>query len=183
MTKRIRKSIKIDDFMKLWENIQENKWDEVLPDWDIETSHIFLRELAQRFRTSKQGGSFGQLWEPSVANVLWSIAGKNETPITLNTMGYRKKYASSYPIAWVRSGDLRDKISPLVKGMPIKRDRWGIEIGIPIKDRTYDEEPWKDVPPNPLAYVMLEFQRSYIGSSLLLSWPTIIKKTLGLIGT
>ena len=183
MTRRIRKSISIDKFMKLWQNAQEKKWDKVLPNWDIETSQIFMRELSNRFRTSKAGGSYGHLWDPQVADMMWAMAARSSSPMTLSTVGYRASYAKKYPIAWVRSGQLRDEITTLIHGMPIKGNKWGIEIGIPTKTVTYDEEPWKDVPPDDLGYFYLEKSRSYIASSLLLSWPAVIKKTLELIGS
>jgi len=169
--------------MELWQNAQDKKWDRVLPNWDVETSQIFMKELANRFRTSKNSGSYGNLWNDAIADAMWSMAARSSSPMTLNTVGYRPKYAAKYPIAWVRSGQLRDEITTLIHGMPIKADKWGIEIGIPMKTVTYDEEPWMNVPPDDLGYFFLEHQRSYIASSLLLSWPAIIKKTLELIGS
>jgi len=114
--------------------------------------------------------------------MIWEVAARNSTiKIPLSTMGYRASYAQKYPLAWVRSGELKDKIMPLAHGLSKNKDSWGIEIGIPEKTVTYHDEPWKDVPPDKNAYLYLEYQRSYIASSLILAWPSMIKKTLELL--
>lgn len=180
MTLKVRKQIKIDDFMRLWDNVLNKRWEDVIPGWEDEVINILGKEIAEKFTLGKGGGSYGK-----VSDDLFKIAAKNiEYPLALpRAIGYRESYRKKYPITYVRSGELRDKIPSLLVNLPKTVDSLGIEVGIPMKTVTYDEEPWKDVPPDPMGYGYLEQSRSYIRTSLLLSLPGIMKKTFKLIGT
>lgn len=176
--KKIRKKISIDDFMKLWKNSQDGKWDLVMPNWGEEIKEIWKDEITKKFQMAKRyEGSYGHVGD----EMLKTLASHTEQTY-LPTVPYKRKmvipgvsqdYIKDFPISYVWRGHLRKEMGKESSYEHKQEEKsMSLKVNIPMAPA--------DSPPG--AYEFLEQNRSYIKSSFVLAWPEILKKTLEIIG-
>ena len=168
--KKIRKTIRIEDFMKLWDNIDKKNWDKVMPDFWDGTKQEWIDEIGKRFTQLKKGGSYGNVND----FILKVLLRNTENTFLPRSMDYHPKYARDYPITYVKTGFLKGEMSNVASYEEIReKDKIGIRVNIPMKP---DPEEYE-------GYMELEQKRSFIKSSFVLAWPKILQKALESIGS
>jgi len=174
---KVTRTITIDKFIELWDNLIKGDFDAIAPNLGNEIRNIWGQEILERFLESKKGGSYGNLGDSTqLAQMMRTFQNPGAK------IAYNKNYASAYPLTYVKTGDLRDKMQIEVR-VPVRGfdgDTLMIRINIPEMDNqpfgrniSWD---WK------YCYAHLEEWRSFIRSSLLLAWPKMLKHILNNIG-
>jgi len=168
--KKIRKSIKIFDFLKLWANIEKRDWQKIMPNFYDNVKDIWLSEINERFRERKKGGSYG----PINDFILQVMLRNTEITYLPRGLSYHPKYARDFPYTYKRSGflEMRTQDSSMFENI-LDKDGIGVRIKIPLK-LSFRGETY--------GYTDLEQKRSFIQSSFILAWPKIIDTTLKSIG-
>lgn len=174
---KITRTITIDKFIELWDNLIKGDFDAIAPNLGNEIRGIWGKEIVNRFVEAKSGGSYGSLGDSTqLAQMMRNFQGPG------GRVPYNASYAKSYPQTNVKTGDLRNKmimeVQQSVRGF--NGDTLMIRINIP----EMDNQPWG---PNiawdwEYCYAHLEEWRSFIRSSLLLAWPKMLKHILESIG-
>ena len=174
---KVTRTITIDKFITLWENIQNNDWDAISPDLGKEIRYIWGKEILNRFLEAKKGGSYGNIGDSAqLANMMRTFQSPGAR------VAYNESYAKTYPDVAVKTGDLKRLMEREVE-MPVHGfdgDTLMIRINIP----EMSNQPWG---PHiawdwKYCYAHLEEWRSFIRSSLLLAWPKMLKRILESIG-
>lgn len=166
--KKIRKTINIDDFVILWDNINERKWDKVMPDFWDDVKEAWVGQIKEMFTMMKKGNSYG-----IVNDFIMKIMLRNtEMTFLPRSEDYHPKYAREYPLTYVKTGFLKRKMKygSMYDDM-LDKDMVGVRVNIPMKKGK-----------EPMGYLELEEKRSFVRSSFILAWPKIISKTLESIG-
>ncbi len=168
--KKIRKSINIVDFLKLWSQIEKKDWASVMPGFCDGVKDVWLNEINERFQERKRGGSYGPINDFILKTML------RNTDITFLPRGisYHPAYARKYPITYKKTGFLEQQIqNTSIFEETLESDKIGVKVKIPLK-LSFRGETY--------GYTELEEKRSFIQSSFVLAWPKIIDVTLKSIG-
>ena len=169
--KKIRKTVSIDKFMELWRDIEKRDWAKVMPKFWDGVKDVWLREINERFRQSKRGGSYGRI-NDFVLKVLLQNTEQTYLP---RGISYHPAYAKRYPITYKKTGFLEKQMQQTsVFEDVLDKDQVGVRIKIPLKLSFKKGESY--------GYADLEQKRSFIKSSFILAWPKIIDMTLKSIG-
>lgn len=176
---KVTKIITIKDFMELWDNVSKGKWNDISPDLGKEIRNIWGQEIMKRFDESKGAGSYGGYGNSqNLALMLRNDAGPG------GRVAYNKEYAKRHGgNTFYKTGDLYSKMQEEVsEGAPDFNKDGKLMTRINIPEMT--NEPFG---PNvqwnwEYCYAHLEEWRSFIRSSLLISWPVILKHVLNSIG-
>lgn len=176
---KITKNISIKDFIELWNNILQGKWDSISPGLGKDIRNIWGDEIMQRFEENKGGGSYGDYGNSQgLALLLRNDSGPGPR------IPYNKEYAKRHG-GWTfyKTGDLYTKMGEEVAaGAPGFKTDGTLMTRINIPEMT--NEPFG---PNiqwdwEYCYAHLEEWRSFIRSSLLIAWPRIFKHVMNSIG-
>lgn len=166
--KKIIKSISINDFVTLWDNIYDRQWDKVMPTFWDDVREAWVGKIREMFEMMKKGNSYG------VVNdfVMQVMLRNTEVTFLPRTEDYHPAYERKYPLTYVKTGFLKRKMKhgDMYDNI-LERDMIGVRVNIPMKKG--DE---------PEGYLQLEEKRSFIRSSFILAWPKIIQKTMESIG-
>ncbi len=176
---KVTKTITIKEFMELWENVLNSKWDSIAPDLGKQIRDIWGQEIMKRFDESKGAGSYGAYGSSSnLALMLRSDAGPG------GRVPYNEDYAKRYGgTTFYKTGDLYTKMQEEVsESAPGFTADGKLSTRINIPEMT--NEPFG---PNvswnwEYCYAHLEEWRSFVRSSLLIAWPAILKHVLNSIG-
>jgi len=175
---KVTKTLSIKEFMQLWDNIIKGNWDSISPNLGKEIRNIWGSEIMKRFEESKGAGSYGGYGNSqNLALLLRNDAGPG------SRVPYNPEYAKRHGgLTFYKTGDLRSKMQEEVtQGAPgFKDGKLITRINIP----EMTNEPFG---PNvqwnwEYCYAHLEEWRSFIRSSLLIAWPTILKHVINSIG-
>lgn len=168
--KKVRNSIGIADFMHLWSNIYKRDWDAVMPTFWDDIKKVWGDEIKRRFTEPKAKGSFGPV---DLEGFKLMLQSTRET--FLPKVGkYNPIYEKKYPITFVKTGFLEKKMRSGSAYMNIK-DKNGVGVIVRIPFTKPGNDPRG-------AYMSLEQKRSFIKSSFVMTWPTILQKTMESIG-
>jgi len=170
MSLKVYKNITIDNFMKLWEDIQAQNWGKVFPDWHQTIIKVWNNEVKQKFTMLKRANSYGKVDFENAA-ILKTLQNTKITYLP-RFKPYRwdpKLYKD--PHTYVEEGDLKSKFSNMSQYDHIATpNKIGVRLNIPRHPLRKD------------AYMELEESRSIFKASFVLSWPEIIRKTLEGVG-
>lgn len=168
--KKVRKTIKIDDFGKLWDNIYHKEWDKVMPTFWDDVKEAWVGKIKEMFEMMKRGNSYG----PINDFIMEAMLRNTEVTFLPRTMDYHPAYERKYPITYVKTGFLKRKMKyGSMYDDILEKDMVGVRVNIPMKKGGE----------NPDGYLELEEKRSFIRSSFILAWPKIIQKTMESIGS
>ena len=174
---KVTRTITIDKFIELWDNLEKGDFDAIAPDLGNEIRGIWGKEIVARFVESKKGGSYGNLGDSTqLAQMMRTFQDPG------SRVAYNASYAKTYPQTNVKTGDLARRMEREVR-LPVHGfDGDTLMIRINIPEMT--NQPWG---PNvawdwEYCYAHLEEWRSFIRSSLLLAWPKMLKHILESIG-
>ncbi len=168
--KKVRKTIGINDFMRLWKNIYAGDWDTVMPTFWTDVKKVWGDEIARRFTEPKSDGSYGPV---NLEGFKLMLQSTKETYLPKGGK-YNPIYEKKYPIAYVKSGFLKRKMRGGSALINIKdKNSVGVLVRIPLTKPGNDPRD---------AYISLEQKRSFIKSSFVLTWPKILQKTMESIG-
>ena len=168
--KKVRKTIGINDFIRLWDNIHARDWDAVMPTFWNDVKKVWGDEIGRRFSDPKSDGSYGPVNLEGFRMMLQS------TKDTFLPKGgkYNPIYEKKYPITYVKSGFLKMKMKSGTAIINTKdKNSVGVIVRIPL---TKPGNAPRD------AYISLEQKRSFVKSSFILTWPKILQKTMESIG-
>lgn len=176
---KITKTLTIKEFIDLWKNVVNGKWDDIAPNLGKEIRKIWGDEIMLRFEESKGAGSYGDYGgSQNLALMLRTDSGPGAK------IAYNEAYAKRYGgLTFVKTGDLQSKMQEeIVQGAPGFDTSGKLMTRINIPEMT--NEPFG---PNvswnwEYCYAHLEEWRSFIRSSLLIAWPTILKHVMNSIG-
>jgi len=180
MTIKVTKTIAIDDFIELWDNIVNKKWNKVMPGWDKDVLEIWGKEIKEKFTMRKKYGSYGTVTDDMLRQLAYTLT---HTQLPRNK-GYRlaskaliarfgKDYAKVYPYTYVKTGYLKNQMDQSTSyESDIKDKSMAVRVNIPLKPDPTEARGYED----------LEESRSYIKSSFILAWPKMLRKTLDVIG-
>ena len=188
MTIKIRKKISIDDFMELWENIKNKKWDKVMPNWGNDMISLWGSEIREKFTMMKKHGSYGPVSDAmleALQHTLTHTQMPRNIPYTKKILKRKKilskdykyfsyNYPIDYPFTYVKSGFLKKEMEKTSTYQNETTARsMSVKVNIPLNFSVVGESH---------SYEELEEKRSYIKSSLILAWPKMLKQTLQTIG-
>jgi len=166
--KRVRKTINIEDFAKLWDNIHDKQWDKVMPTFWDDVKEAWVGQIKDMFTMMKKSNSYGVIDD----FVMQMMLRNTEVTFLPRTADYHPKYERKFPITYVKTGFLKRKMKyGNMYDDILERDMIGVRVNIPMKKGK-----------NPDGYLDLENKRSFVRSSFILAWPKIIAKTLESIG-
>ena len=180
MTIKVVKKIKIEDFMELWKNIMNKKWDKVMPGWSKDVLDRWGKEIREKFTMMKKYGSYGSITDSMLQQLQHTLTHTQlprNKPYRLASdvliARFGKDYAKVYPYTYVKTGYLRNQMDQTTSYESDIKDRsMSVRVNIPLNPD----------PTEPHGYEELEESRSYIKSSLILAWPKMLRKTLEVIG-
>lgn len=162
--KKVRKTISIENFIKLYKIIQDRDWDSLMPTFWNDIKGVWAGEMGKLFMHMKKSGSYGPV---DLEGFKLMLQNTNQTFLP-GGISYAPWYAKKYPLTYVKTGYLKRKMkySPSVYQEIKSKDMVGIRVVIPTKKDGTD------------GYVDLEEKRSFVKASFVLSWPKILQKTL-----
>lgn len=170
--KKIRKSINIVDFMKLWSSIEKRDWASVMPNFWSGVKDVWLSEINERFQQRKRAGSYG----PINDFILKTLLTNTDNTFLPRGLSYHPGYARRYPITYKKTGFLKKQMKEAsVFENTLDADSIGVKVNIPLKLALFKRG-------RSYGYADLEEKRSFIKSSFILAWPKIIEITLNSIG-
>jgi hypothetical protein len=170
--KIVRKSIKIKDFIDLWDDIRDRKWDKVMPGFWDGVKKAWTNEIHERFRQMKRGGSYG----PLTNYMLKTLLQNTQNTFLPRGLSYHPGYARRFPVTYKKTGFLEKQMqnTSAVYEDVFEKDGVGVTVKIPLKLSMQRGGSY--------GYADLEEKRSFIKSSFVLAWPKIIDATLKSIG-
>lgn len=168
--KKIRKTVSITDFMKLWGNIEKRDWETVMPNFWSGVKDVWLAEINERFQQRKRAGSYG----PINDFILKTLLTNTDNTFLPRGVSYHPGYAKRYPITYKKTGFLEKQMKQAsIFENTLDTDSIGVKVKIPLKLSLKGES---------YGYADLEEKRSFVQSSFVLAWPKIIDVTLKSIG-
>jgi len=168
--KKIRKSINIIDFMKLWSNIEKRDWLNIMPNFWSGVKDAWLNEINERFQQRKRAGSYG----PINDFILKTLLTNTDNTFLPRGVSYHPGYARRYPMTYKKTGFLKKQMQETsIFENTLDANSIGVKVKIPLKLSLKGET---------YGYTDLEEKRSFIQSSFILAWPKIIDVTLKSIG-
>ena len=169
--KKVRKTVNITDFMKLWNNIEKRDWAQVMPNFWDNVKDIWFKEINERFQQRKRAGSYG----PINDYILKVLLTNTDNTFLPRGLSYHPGYAKKYPMTYKKTGFLEQQMQQTsVFENTLDTDKVGVKVNIPLK-LSFEGETY--------GYADLEEKRSFIQSSFVLAWPKILQKALESIGS